>query len=72
MLFGASGDFSHGGWLEDTLELSLQGILEECGRLGGRWRLELTICCCCGDTDRKGTGRSLLSLSVPVSHTSLL
>lgn len=29
-----SGDSSHPGRLEDSLELSLQGVLEECGSLG--------------------------------------
>lgn len=44
MLLRACGDSSHPGQLEDSLELSLQGVLEECGRVGKseerRWRLE--------------------------------
>lgn len=44
MLFGVCGDSSHAGRLGDSLELSLQVVLEEGGMLGKsekrRWRLE--------------------------------
>ena len=80
MLFGASGDSSHGGWLEDTLELSLQGVLEECGRLSGRSRLEPPSATAAAAAAAAAavilTGRgqegACFSLSIPVSHTSLL
>lgn len=76
MLFGASGDSSHGRWLEDTLELSLQGVLEECGRLGGRSRLEPPSATAAAAAAVILTGRgqegTCFSLSIPVSHTSLL
>lgn len=76
MLFGASGDSSHGRWLEDTLELSLQGVLEECGRLGGRWRLEppsaTAVAAAAVILTGRGQEGACFSLSIPVSHTSLL
>lgn len=49
MLRRACGDSSHPGQLEGSLELSLQGVLEECGRLvrvsreGGGWRHHLLL-----------------------------
>lgn len=64
MLFGASGDSSHGA--------------QPTGCLGGVWKAGwkveagATICCCCGDTDRKGTGRSLLSLRTCQSYVIAL
>lgn len=76
MLFGASGDSSHGRWLEDTLELSLQGVLEECGRLGGRSRLEppsaTAVAAAAVILTGRGQEGACFSLSIPVSHTSLL
>lgn len=40
MLFGASGDSSHGGWLEDILELSLRVSWRSVEGWGGRSSLE--------------------------------
>lgn len=76
ILFGASGDSNHGGWLEDTLELSLQGVLEECERLGGRSRLEPPSAAAAAAAvvilTERGQEGACFSLSIPVSHMSLL
>lgn len=73
MLFGASGNSSHGGWLEDTLELSLQGVLEESERLGGRSRLgPPSAAAAAVILTGRGQEGACFSLSIPVSHMSLL
>lgn len=53
------------------MELSLQGVLEECGRLGGRSRLEPPSAAAAVILTEKGQ-EGVCFLFVPVSHTSLL
>lgn len=69
MLRRACGDSSRPGQLEGSLELSLQGVLEECGRLGKseqrRWRLETPSAAAVVRLTETGNRKELSLLCMP-------